>query len=209
MTATEMIPGQWRDVPGQGPSLRSGSPCQPPPSIRACMWVFTPLQNQGEMGGGSLCPLSRAAPRAGEQRNAGRKGCAGSPEGPGSISWPWAPQGGHQVPFSGGHTPAQSRLSSVTALLLAPTSGHPVAVSVTRPLAPTGALAGVAKPGVFCRTFVLTALPVQDLAVPLPSSPPPCSGGEGGAGGALSPFREGLRASFLPHAPAPFGPAFA
>lgn len=193
VTTTEMVPGWWRHVPGQGPSSRSGSPCQlPPPSIHGYTWAFTLPQHQGETGGFPLPPHSRAALWTGEQGNASRKGCAESPEGPGDASWPRAPQGGHQVPFPEGHTPAQSRLSSVTVLPLAPTSRHPVAASVTRPLVPTGALTGVAGPGVFHGIFVLAAFPVQDLAVPPPSSPPRCGRGKGGAGGALSPFREGL-----------------
>jgi len=73
----------------------------PPPKHT---WVFTPLQHQGEGRGGSpLCPPcvppSRAAPCAGEQRNAGRKGCARAPRGWGAASGPRHPREATESPF--------------------------------------------------------------------------------------------------------------
>lgn len=81
-----------------------------------------------------------------------------------------------------------------------------MAASVTQRLAPTGAHAGVARPGVFHDAFVLAALPVQDLAVspcppPYPASHPPAVGGERGL---EEPSPQSGRVCEHPSSPAPF-----
>lgn len=57
--------------PRAGSILEAGVSLPAPSSIRTCMWVFTPLQNQGEMGGG--CPSAS---------------CPGLPHGLGSRETP-------------------------------------------------------------------------------------------------------------------------
>lgn len=58
VTATEMVSGQWRDVPGQGPSSRLGSPCQPPPAYaRACGFSHPcRIRERREVGPSAPCP---------------------------------------------------------------------------------------------------------------------------------------------------------
>lgn len=64
VTATEMVSGQWRDVPGQGPSSRLGSPCQPPPAYaHACGFSHScRIRERREVGPSAQgCPMGWGA----------------------------------------------------------------------------------------------------------------------------------------------------